>query len=345
MFFHRICLGCLAVAMTVSGAARDPAAGVGEDRVGQSDVAVHRGDVKSDELPAVPRVPDHAAREAAINGDHAARLEYVLEYARAAQQRIDTSVHDYTCMLVKRERVEGRVGPYQFLLAKIRHEQKNGDQVVVPFSVFLRFLKPERMEGREVIFVQNGDQGDLIARRGGRRSPNVTVQLAPDSPMAMDGNRYPISEIGFQNLTRRVIEVLEQERQYNDGIIEIFPNATVDDRKCTHFRLTHHQPRPDLTYHMAEMSVDDELAIPVYFRSFDFPVNEGEKPRLLEEYSYRQVKMNVGLTETDFDIRNPEYHFQIRDSDDDGAEPDGGETGEEERSAAVGDGDGGSPEE
>ena len=48
------------------------------------------------------------------------------------------------------------------------------------------------------------------------------MQLPPDSPMAMDGNRYPITEIGFQNLTKRLIEVLEKEQQYNDGVIEIF---------------------------------------------------------------------------------------------------------------------------
>ena len=35
--------------------------------------------------------------------------------------------------------------------AKIRHERKEGDNVVVPFSVFLTFLKPERMIGREVL--------------------------------------------------------------------------------------------------------------------------------------------------------------------------------------------------
>ena len=64
---------------------------------------------------------------------------------------------------------------------------------------------------------------------------------------------------------------------------------------------------------MAELSVDDELKIPVYFRSFDWPAEEGGKPRLLEEYFYKRVKLNVGLTDLDFDRHNPEYHFQLRD--------------------------------
>ncbi|MHB8969477.1 MAG: DUF1571 domain-containing protein [Pirellulaceae bacterium] len=247
--------------------------------------------------------------------DHAGRLQYVLEFARKAASRIDNEVNDYTCILVKRERVDGQISSYQYMHAKIRHEKKEGDKVVVPLSVFLSFLKPERMEGREVLFVENENQGDLIARRGGRRSPNMTVQLPPDHPMAMEGNRYPVSEIGFQNLTRRLIEVLENEQTYNGGVIDIFPDAKVDGRKCTHFRLTHATPRPDLAYCKAEVSVDDELGIPVYFRSFDWPAKAGDPPQLLEEYFYKSVKLNVGLTERDFDLNNPEYHFQLRDKE------------------------------
>jgi len=255
--------------------------------------------------------------------DKSARLEYVLDFAREAYARLSREVQDYECQLVKRERVEGDLGNYQYLYLKVRHERKEGDQVVAPFCVFLRFLKPERFEGREVLFVQNQNQGDLIARRGGRRSPNVTVQIPPESPMAMDSNRYPITEIGFQNLTRRLIEVLEQEQQHNDGVIEIFPNAKVDGRKCTHFRLTHHKFRDDLRYCMAEVSVDDELKIPIYFRSFDWPVEEGGKPRLLEEYYYKRVRINVGLTDLDFDRANPDYHFQqLEDVSADANDPD-----------------------
>jgi len=245
--------------------------------------------------------------------DQAGRLQYVLDFARDAYTRLTKDVRDYDCQLVKRERVNGELGSYQYLYVKVRQEQKSNSHMVVPFSVFLRFLKPERMEGREVLYVANANQGDLIARRGGRRSPNVTIQLPPDSPMAMDGNRYPITEIGFENLTKRLIEVLEQEQKHHDGVIEVFPNAKIDGRKCTHFRLTHAQRRADLTYYMAEVSVDNELKIPVYFRSFDWPVEEGGKPRLLEEYFYKQVRLNVGLTDQDFDRNNPDYHFQPLD--------------------------------
>ncbi|MHB0959194.1 MAG: DUF1571 domain-containing protein [Pirellulaceae bacterium] len=276
-----------------------------------------RNDVPSKpEVPAIQRTTSDGLPALPPVGDNSARLNYVLNFAREAATRIDNEIRDYTCILIKRERVDGEMGSYQYMHAKIRHAKKEGDNLVVPFSVLLTFLKPERMAGREVLFIENQNQGDLIARRGGRRSPNMTVQLPPDSPMAMDGNRYPVNEIGFQNLAKRLIEVLENEQAYNDGVVEIFRDAKVDGRKCTHFRLTHPTPRPELTYYRAEVSVDDELGVPVYFRSFDWPAKENDPPRLLEEYYYKSIKLNVGLTDWDFDMRNPEYHFQLRDKSD-----------------------------
>ena len=202
------------------------------------------------------------------------------------------------------------------MIAKIRHEKKADGAVRVPFSVYLRFLKPDKFAGRAVLYVQNQNNGDLIGRRGGRRNPNMTVQLVPTGPMAMEGNRYPITEIGFRNLGKRLIEVLEQEFEYRDVEVEVFENARVGDRKCTHFRLTHHQRRPNLTYHMAEVSVDDELGIPIRYGAYDFPQQEGGKPRLLEQYIYANIRTNVGLTDDDFDHRNPSYGFQLQDEPD-----------------------------
>ncbi len=243
-----------------------------------------------------------------------AELEEILQFAQNTLKRIREDVHDYSCLLAKRERVDGKDRGWQFLEVKIRHEQKEGEQVVVPFSVYLRFLQPKSVAGREVLYVENLNNGDLIARRGGRRSPNVTVQLVPTSPLAMEGNRYPITEIGFETLVERLIEVLAQEMEYRDGEIEVFENARVDDRTCTHYRLTHPKRRENLTYYMAEVSVDNELGLPIFYRAYDFPAEEGGKPILLEQYVYQKLKVNEGLTDSDFDPRNPSYHFQLRDN-------------------------------
>ena len=99
-----------------------------------------------------------------------------------------------------------------------------------------------------------------------------------------------------------------------DGELQVFENAKVDDRKCTHYRLTHHKKRENLTFHMAEVSVDDELGVPIFYRAFDFPTEEGGEPVLLEQYVYQKIKINVGLTDSDFDPDNPSYGFQLHDT-------------------------------
>lgn len=253
------------------------------------------------------------ARPAAPAHSKTIELEEIWDFAQGAYRHICDNIDDYTCLLIKRELVNGEDQGTQFMQVKIRHEKRAGEEVQVPFSVYLRYVKPEKFLGREVLYVAGHNQGDLIARRGGRRNPNLTVQLIPDGPLAMEGNRYPITEIGFQTLAVRLLEVLEQELKYDDGVVQVFENAKVGERACTHYRLIHNQRRPGLTYHMAEVSMDDELGVPIYYAAYDFPAQEGGKPVLLEQYFYVDVKLNVGLTDRDFEADNPEYQFQLSD--------------------------------
>ena len=304
----RFVLLCL-VAMTTT-IMRAPLSPAGENH-SEHAAAVQSTDSTGSQETDATRAGATASVETNAIRHRQASLDEVLEFAKTAYARIDREVNDYTCNLYRRELVDGEDQHWQMMALKIRHEKKENDKIAVPLSVYLRFLKPKKLEGRAVIYVRNQNNGDLIGRRGGRRNPSMTVQLAPTSPMAMEGNRYPITEIGFKNLAKRLIEVLEQEMEYRDGELEVWENAKVGDRKCTHYRLTHHEKRPNLTYHMAEVSVDDELGIPIRYGAYDFPKEEGGKPQLLEQYVYTDVAINVGLTDKDFDPRNPSYDFQL----------------------------------
>ncbi len=253
---------------------------------------------------------DATAKQTTAGEHKIERIHEILKRAEDGLARIKNEVRDYECIMTKRERVEGRLQPApQYMDVKIRHEQKEGDKITVPFSVFLKFRKPTSIEGREVIFVQGRDNGDLIARRGGRRNPNMTVQLAPDGPMAMDGNRYPITEIGFVIMVERLIEVMKNEIQSEECEIKVFSNAKLNKRPCTHFELTMLKESPNSKFMKAVMFVDDEYRVPVYYAAYDWPEQEGGKPEMIEEYSYTSIKLNVGLTDKDFDTSNPDYNF------------------------------------
>ena len=68
--------------------------------------------------------------------------------------------------------------------------------------------------------------------------------------------------------------------------------------------------RKNLTFHLARIFVDDQLDVPVRYAAYWWPKNEGGAPQLLEEYTYTDLKLNVGLTDQDFDRANPEYQFR-----------------------------------
>lgn len=244
--------------------------------------------------------------------DDQARAKAILHFAQGMYEQISRNIQDYSCVMVRRERVNGRLFGYEYFRAKVRHQQSTGGQVTTPFSVFLEFLQPDRVKGREVIYVTGASQGDLIVRRGGRRSPNMTIQLDPESPVAMERNRYPITEIGIKNLLGRLIGALEAELERGGIQVRIYENAKLENRKCIHIQLRHKEKRPDDRFWKAIVFVDEQLSLPVYFASYDWPHEEGGKPRILEEYAYTQLELNVGLKDIDFDPKNPEYHFQNR---------------------------------
>ena len=78
----------------------------------------------------------------AVAGAHP--LEPALAVAQRGLDQLRTTIKDYSCTVVKRERIDGKLGDHQYLFAKIRHE---------PFSVYLYFLAPDDVKGQEVIFV------------------------------------------------------------------------------------------------------------------------------------------------------------------------------------------------
>ncbi len=210
-------------------------------------------------------------------------------------------VQDYSATVVKRERIDGKLGDPEFIFIKIRHR---------PFSVYLYFLKPDGLRGQEVIWVEGLNNGKMWAHATGIRKMFGTVELDPTSAIAMKGNRYPLTEIGVLNLLRRLVEVGEKDSQYGECEVNFFPGAKINERSCTCVQIVHPVPRRNFLFHLARIFVDDELNLPVRYESYDWPEKEGARPELIEEYTYLNLKLNNGFTDADFDVHNPNYGFK-----------------------------------
>ncbi len=212
-------------------------------------------------------------------------------------------IQDYQARMVKRERINGKLGEYESMFVKIRHK---------PFSVYMYFLGPDNKKGQEAMYREDANSGKMQAHGVGIQKMFGTVSLDPTGQIAMKDNRYPITEIGLVTMVRRLIEVAEQDIKYGECEVKFYPGAKIEDRVCTCIQVVHPTPRRNFRFHIARIYVDDELNVPIRYESYDWPEKEGGRPQLLEEYTYLNLKLNNGFTDADFDARNPNYQFNVK---------------------------------
>ena len=240
-----------------------------------------------------------AEAQTAVTGVHP--LQPALELAQKGIGQLRGTMQDYSATMVKRERIDGKLGDHEYMFAKVRHE---------PFSVYLYFLAPDAVKGQEVLWVDGRNEGNMLAHAGsGVRAMVGSVSLKPDGVLAMQGNRYPVTEIGVENLAKRLVEVAEHDKQFGECEVNFFKDAKVNGRVCTCVQVVHPVPRRNFRFHLARVFIDDEYMIPIRYEAYDWPQEQGGQPVLMEEYTYMNVKINNGFTDADFDPKNAAYKF------------------------------------
>ncbi len=161
-----------------------------------------------------------------------------------------------------------------------------------------------------MIYVGGENNGKLIAHEGGLKGRVMpSIWLPPNGMLAMQGQRYPITEIGMETLCLRLIERGERDRSRGPCDVQI-QGAKINKRPCTCIQVKHEQQKPHLDFHLARIFVDKELNVPVRYEAYDWPSSPDSPPELIEAYTYVNVKTNVGLTDADFDPSNPTYNMK-----------------------------------
>lgn len=237
-------------------------------------------------------------------------MDRALDSARRGLANCRTSVNDYTALLIKRERVGGQLGQLEYMQAKIRERKVVDGRIIQPLSVYLNFVKPSSVKGREVIYVEGKNDGNLIAHEGGFKGRFLpTMSLPPNGTIAMRGQRYPMTEIGVENLIVKLLERGETAKKHPDVQAEYIKGSKLNNRPCTLLKVTQPVKRPDLEFHQAKVYFDDGYQVPIRYIAYDWPKRPGGPMEIIEEYNYLNLKLNVGLKDEDFDPYNSKYNF------------------------------------
>lgn len=223
----------------------------------------------------------------------------VIRWAEKERPRI-VAIKDYTALMTKQENVNGEVQEAEVMEVKVRHE---------PLSFYLKFGYPKAKVGQEAIWVQGKNDGKLIGHGTGFERKFGTQFLVPTGMIAMRGCKYPITEMGVLNLIDKLLEVGYKDSKFGECDVKYYQGVKVGDRECTLIRVTHPVPRKNFIFYIAQIFVDNELNLPIRYESYEWPKKEGEPPILIEAYTYENLKINVGLTDADFDHRNPAYNY------------------------------------
>ena len=71
----------------------------------------------------------------------------------------------------------------------------------------------------------------------------------------------------------------------------------------------HPRRQPGFLFHKVKLYINGELGLPTRFEAYDWPQHPGASPELVEEYTYRDLRTDVGLRDEDFDPANKGYNF------------------------------------
>ena len=231
-------------------------------------------------------------------------LSDMVRFAKERYDHIREHVRDYSCKLVKRERIDGQLQSYQFAQVKVRCEQIEEGQVRQPLAVYMQYLGPGNLKDRRVLFIEGENGGKMLVRKGGRALRYLKLSIDPNSEAARRESNYPISEIGFDRIINRLIQFAEDDMQIDPHAtntdVAYFRDAKVGQRVCTRICVEHPLRDEDLRFYQAQVFIDDELQVPIRLVVYDWPEQQGADPPLIEEYTYVDLEMNVGLTDADF---------------------------------------------
>jgi hypothetical protein len=243
--------------------------------------------------PSAPRPmtaapPAGATHAPQVPAQPASPMDEPVRLIHQAQQAYQ-QVRDYTCLLIKREQMNGVVPSNDTVMEmKVRTQ---------PFSVYLRWLQPRSEAGQEVCYVDGRNDGKMrVHPKGVFGNLAGFISLDPNDPRARQTSRRSITEAGIGNMIERFARAWENERRLNLTNQVHVAEYEYNRRRCFRVETVH----PDnssghFRYYRDVVYFDQHTHLPIRLEFYDWPRQPGDAGQLVEVYSFANMRINVGL--------------------------------------------------
>jgi hypothetical protein len=241
--------------------------------------------------PPVSQQPPQAVQQVAAARSAAEfPLDYPLRLIAEARQNYQ-QVRDYTCTMIKQERVNGQLQPENVMTLRVRTQ---------PFSVNIFWHAPRQFLNQEVCYVAARSPGKMRAHSAGILGAVGFVTVDVNDPRAMQYSRHNITEAGIGNLIEQHARYWQKERQQNKTQVRV-GEYEYNKRRCVRIETIHTERDPSFYSYRGVLYLDKETRLPIRSESYDWPRRGGSSEGdLLEVFSYVDMRFNIGLDDRVF---------------------------------------------
>jgi hypothetical protein len=219
-------------------------------------------------------------------------LQEALELARTAQTKLN-QMAGYRCIYL-RDEVIGNELQKNYLHLIILHD---------PFSVSMEWLEPTSKKGRKAIYVEGKNNNKMIVKQ-----LVLKLTLDPEESIKRKESRHTIVEAGLKNMMNRFVQAWEEEMQrnetqvkYSDAEVDVIISGKPQAYSCRCVEASHPaETKSKYAFYRVKLFFDTSNGLPVRMEGYDWPTASIPEGRLLERYTYADLKTEPVPTEKDF---------------------------------------------
>jgi hypothetical protein len=203
------------------------------------------------------------------------------------------TVRDYTCTLLKQERIDNKLQGVETMEVKYR--------VKPSLAIYAKWVNGP-YTGRECLYNETVIGKDKLRVREGGMLGLVAVTLPLDSAIAKRGTNHILTELGFGHLLNLSLKDLKASMPYGD-MSRKDNGLQMLDGKSVFVMDSILRKNPNYKYycHRLRSYIDYTNSLQLKAEIFDW------NDQMFESYTYLKPRFNVRLKDIDFDPSNPAY--------------------------------------